>query len=278
MQTDPLVSICVPARNAAPFIVATLQSVLAQTYANWELIVVENGSSDGTREVIEAFIEKTGDPRIQFHVNASPLGMAANWNRSLEFATGKYTKVICADDPLTPGCLAAQVEILEKNPGVVLVSCTRQIISSNGRSLFPRACYRKTGFYPGLGAVRKGLLAGTNTVGDPVAVLFRTEALQKSGLFEPAIIYFTDIDLWLRLLLHGDFFFIAEPLAYYRIHKGSTGKALQEKTVQDFLRVVDRIESASDLRFTRLERAYIAAQVRMKSWARLAIYQLLADR
>ena len=276
MQTTPLVSICVPARNAAPYIEATLQSILGQSYQNWELNIVENGSGDETRQIIESFIEKTGDPRIQLHVNEIPLGMAENWNRSM--AKGQYTKVICADDPLAPDCLAAQVEILEKHPDVVLVSCSRQVVSSNGRPLFVRACYKKSGVYPGHETVRKGLLTGTNTIGDPVAVLFRTEALKKSGLFDPSVIYCTDMDLWLRLLLHGDFFFIAKPLAYYRIHKGSTGKAVREKTVQDFLHVVDRIENASNIRFTRIERCLMAAQSRIKSWARQTIYGLLADR
>jgi GT2 family glycosyltransferase len=109
-----------------------------------------------------------------------------------------------------------------------------------------------------------------------VAVMFRAELISRSGLFEPSVVYCTDMDLWLRLLLHGDLHFISESLAYYRIHKGSTGKALREKTVQDFMHVVDRIEEAGGMRFSPFERLRMAAKSSIKSRLRQAVYGLLA--
>jgi len=272
----PSVSVCIPFYNGAAYAEQTLRSVLEQTWKDWELVVTDDDSPDGTAAVIEAFMRETADPRIRFERNPQRLGMVGNWNKVIGLARGRYIKLVCGDDYMRADCLERQVKELEERPSAALAASSRMIINSNGKSLFARACYKKSGLYPGTEAVRKGLLTGTNTIGDPVAVLFRAELLAKTGLFEPSVVYCTDIDLWLRLLLHGDLYFDTEPLAYYRIHKGSTGKALRDKTVQDFLHVVGRIEEASGMRFSPFQRRMIAVQSKAKSWVRQSIYRLLA--
>lgn len=277
VNDHPTISVCIPFYKGEAYALETLRSVLAQTRTDWELVLTDDASPDGTADVIERFIAETADPRIRFYRNPERLGMVGNWNKVICLARGRYVKMVCGDDYMRPDCLEKQGQALDENPSAALVASSRMVVSSNGRPLFARACYKKSGLYPGREAVRQGLLTGTNTIGDPVAVMFRAEFL-KVGLFESSVVYCTDIDLWLRILLHGDLYFIAEPLAFYRIHKGSTGKALRDKTVEDFLHVVDRIEAASDLRFTRKERFLIAWQSRAKNWLRQAVYRLLADR
>ena len=281
MNEQPAVSVCIPFYQGAAYAEEALNSVLAQTRTDWELVIADDHSDDDTAGIVERFIARHGnDPRIQFHRNPERLGMAGNWNKVIGLARGRYIKLVCGDDWLRPDCLERQGAALDANPSASLTSSSRMVVSSRGRELFVRSCFAKTGLYPGRKAVRDGLLTGTNTIGDPVAVMFRADALKKAGPFEPAVVYCTDVDLWLRILLHGDLYFINEPLAFYRIHKGATGKKLRNKTVADFLSVVDRIEAASarEIHFSPMARRLIAARSRVKNWARQMIYNLLAGR
>lgn len=271
-----LVSICIPFYKGKEYVSQTLRSVMNQTWQQWELVITDDASGDGTAEEIERVITEAADPRIRFSRNEERLGMVENWNKVLGLARGNYIKLVCGDDWLRPDCVERQVCALEANPSAALTTSSRMIVNSAGQPLFVRASYRKTGLYNGREALRKGLLAGTNTIGDPVAVMFRAELLQRTGPFAPSVVYCTDMDLWLRLLSHGDLHFIAEALAYYRIHHRSTGKALREKTVQDFLNVVDRLAETSGLRFSTFERFRMEVKSRIKSRLRQAIYRFLA--
>jgi glycosyltransferase involved in cell wall biosynthesis len=271
-----LVSICIPFYKGKEYVLQTLRSVMNQTWQQWELVITDDASGDGTAEEIDRFVAEAADPRIRFFRNEERLGMVDNWNKVLGRARGQYIKLVCGDDWLRPDCVERQVCALEANPSAALTTSSRMIVNSAGQPLFVRACYRKTGLYNGREAQRQGLLAGTNTIGDPVAVMFRAELLQRTGPFAPSVVYCTDMDLWLRLLSYGDLHFIAEALAYYRIHHHSTGKALREETVQDFLRVVDRLTEMSGLRFSPFERFRMAAKSRIKSRLRQAVYRFLA--
>ena len=278
MNSSPLVSVCIPFYQGAAYALETVRSILAQTYQNWELVMTDDASSDGTAEVIEALMARVSDPRLRFYRNPERLGMAGNWNKVIGLAQGRYIKLVCGDDSLRPDCLERQARALDENPSAALAASSRQVISARGRPLFVRSCYKRSGLYPGREAVRQGLLTGTNTIGDPVAVMFRSDLLKEVGQFEPTVVYCTDIDLWLRFLLRGDLYFINEPLAFYRIHKASTGKQLRNETVRDFLRVVGRMEAAGGLRFSKIQRRWIAIQSRVKSWVRQGVYDLLAGR
>lgn len=271
-----LVSICIPFYKGREYVTQTLRSVMDQTWQEWEMVIADDASGDGTAEEIERFVSEVDDPRIRFFRNEERLGMVGNWNKVLGLARGRYIKLLCCDDWLRPDCVERQARALEANPSAALTASTRMVVNSVGQPLFARACYRRTGLYDGRAALRKCLLAGTNTIGDPVAVMFRADLLLRSGLFEPSVVYCTDMDLWLRLLEHGDLHFIADSLSYYRIHKGSTGKALREKTVRDFMHVVDRIEEVGGMRFSPFARWRMAAKSRIKSRLRQAVYGLLA--
>ena len=271
MNRPPAISVCIPFYQGAAYVEETVGSILAQTDSDWELVMTDDASTDGTAEVIEALMARVADPRLRFYRNPERLGMVGNWNKVIGLARGRYIKLVCGDDALRPDCLERQARMLDEHPSAALVAASRQVVSARGRPLFVRACYKRSGLYPGRPAVRQGLLTGTNTIGDPVAVMFRAGLLQKTGLFEPSVVYCTDIDLWLRLLLHGDLYFINEPLAFYRIHQASTGKNLRSETVRDFLRVVDRIEAAGGPSFSRLQRRWIATQSRIKNWLRHSV-------
>src|SRR4051812_6371262 len=106
---NPLVSICIPSYNSEAFIAKTIQSVLDQTYRSLEIVICDDRSQDTTADIIRSF----NDPRIFFFQNETNLGVEGNWNLTLERSTGKYAKVMGADDILYPHCIEQQVRVLE---------------------------------------------------------------------------------------------------------------------------------------------------------------------
>ena len=113
----PKVSVCIPAFQAERHLQATIDSVLAQDYADLEIVIVDNNSSDGTREILEM----VKDDRVLIIRNATTLPMVDNFNLAVQQSQGQFVKLICADDALQPDCIAAQSKVLEDNPDVALV-------------------------------------------------------------------------------------------------------------------------------------------------------------
>ena len=146
-MNNPLVSICIPSYNAESFIKETLQSILDQTYTNIEIVIIDDCSKDKTVEIIQTFT----DERIKLHLNEKNLGVEGNWNKTLEFATGKYLKIMGADDILYPDCIAEQLSILEdiKYKEVVLVTSNKKVIDQNGKLIMQKG-------FPGKNVTRIG--------------------------------------------------------------------------------------------------------------------------
>src|SRR5687768_7226762 len=128
----PLVSVCIPTYNAEATICQTLASVMAQTMADFEVVIADDASTDGTLREVAAF---GSDPRVRVLPPGPRARMEANWNRAVEAARGRYVKVLGHDDLLYPDCLARQAAVLKDpaNAGVVLVGCRRDIVDGDGR-------------------------------------------------------------------------------------------------------------------------------------------------
>ena len=140
-ETAPTVSICIPAYNAAQFLPRAIETALGQEFGELEVVVVDNASTDNTREVCEGY----RDPRFRYEYEGTP-GQASAWNRCVEEATGKYVILLHADDELRPQFLARAVEILESNGDVGLVNCAVEHIDESGAHLqLQRAVRRRRG-------------------------------------------------------------------------------------------------------------------------------------
>lgn len=215
-----LVSVCIPTYQGAAYLGQAIESVLVQTLQDFELVIVDNHSTDDT----EALVARYTDPRIRFYRNERNLGAEANWNRCLAEARGTYIKLLPHDDLLAPDCLQQQAAVLEqdRDARLALVFCARTVIDGAGRPLMQRG-YRGGAEGPVAGAAlrRQCLRRGTNLIGEPGAVLFRRELSRRIGNFDGAIGYVIDLDYWFRLLSHGDAWYCAAPLASFRITPGS---------------------------------------------------------
>ncbi|MDP3441090.1 MAG: glycosyltransferase family 2 protein [Azonexus sp.] len=203
ISAKPKVSVCIPTYRGGPTIGASIESVLAQSLRDFELLVIDDCSPDDTAAIVASF----SDSRIRYLRNEHNLGPAGNWNRCLKEARGQYFKLLPHDDLLHPQCLQRQVAILESdhNENFALVFSAREVLAPAGRVLMRRGF---PGGEEGVINAREVILActrrGTNLLGEPGAVLFRQSLADKIGLFDATNPYVIDLDYWFRLMVHGD--------------------------------------------------------------------------
>lgn len=209
----PKVSICVPAYNHGAFIADALESALAQSFGDFEVVVSDNRSTDNTREVVERFLQR--DPRVRYELAPEHVAMQANFNRCLHLARGEYVKFLCADDLLEARCVERMLGVLAGRPETILVACARRVFrddAARGRVL------RYAGgevSCAGQAAIRRCFFQG-NLIGEPTAVMFRRE--DAHGGFSSRFVQLMDLELWFRLLESGGFAFIPEVLCAIREH------------------------------------------------------------
>jgi glycosyltransferase involved in cell wall biosynthesis len=225
----PVVSVAVPAYNAERWIRETLESVVAQTMDDLEVVVVDDASTDGTREAMA----DVADPRIRLFRNERNLGQSANWNRTIALCRAPFVKLLCADDFLRADCLDLMLRPFRASETVGLVFCRREIVSEGDESEVAawRAHYetmfRRFGELRELNSGRKLFEAylatgfDDNWIGEPSAVMVRRSLFDRLPGFHPHVRQAVDMELWLRLLFHADVGFVDEPVATYRIVSGS---------------------------------------------------------
>jgi len=210
------VSVVIPAYNNAMYIADTVRSVLQQTYDDFELIVADHSSIDGTSEVLESF---RGDPKLRI-LTPTPRGggAVANWNRVSRAATGEWIKLVCGDDLLDPGALAKQIAAVDEHPSAVMVASRRRIVDSHGQEVIAaRGLAGLKGLVSGRDAIRATVRAGANIFGEPVCVLLNRGQLEAAEWWTDAYPYLLDEASYVNVLLHGDVVAIREPLASFRI-------------------------------------------------------------
>jgi glycosyltransferase involved in cell wall biosynthesis len=214
-EVTPRVSVVVPSYNNASFIEATMDSILAQTYQDFELVVADHSSVDGTWQLLQPY---AADPRVKLLRTEAGGGAPRNWERVTSAARGELVKLVCGDDIIYPGCLEAQVEAMDAHPSVVLVAARRDLIDARGDLVMARrGLAGLAGLVPGRTAARHTVLAGSNIFGEPACVLIRAETLQDAGGWDGQNPFVIDEATYVRVLLRGDFLGIDEALAAFRL-------------------------------------------------------------
>lgn len=229
----PLVTVITPAYNQAAYLAETIDSVLMQDYPNFEYIVIDDGSTDHTRQVLEAY----DDPRLTW-LSHSNRGEAATVNIGFEMAHGDYIFIISADDPILPGLFKTAVEFMEQRPELLVAYPRWQEIDPKSNVLyeFPTYEYSYTKMLTSFNC-----LPNTGTI-------IRRRAIELVGGRNPNLRWALDIDFWMRIGLHGPMARIPELLASHRIHPAS--KTQTEKGVammQEYIKVVSDYYSLPDL-------------------------------
>src|SRR5262249_28756332 len=128
---SPRVSIGMPVRNGQAFIREAIESIQAQTFTDWELIVCDNASTDDTEKIVKQFA--VNDPRVRYHRNPQDIGPANNHNVGFQLARGEYFRWHAHDDMIAPEYLAKCVEALDRDPTLVCAHTQTVIVDSNAR-------------------------------------------------------------------------------------------------------------------------------------------------
>ena len=200
-------TIAIPVYNRETLVRAAVESALAQTADDLEILVIDNASTDGTWDALQTY----RDPRLRLVRNDSNIGLFGNLNRCLELARGETIRILCSDDRLVPGCIAREIALMRRNPGVALLSTRGRFISAQGEpytrggllgDLLPAGLYRGDSVaYPALWVLAN---YGVSVFNYPSGILMRRDAVCKAGLFNGSMKHLGDMDYWFRLLGHGN--------------------------------------------------------------------------
>lgn len=267
------VSILIPTYNGARYIGSAIDSVLAQAGVDLELIVVDDNSRDGTTAIVEAY----ADPRIRLFRNPSNLGPEGNWNRALELATGRYVKLLPQDDLLHPHSLARQAAVLDADAdeSIALVFGAREIIGPTGRILARRGLKGvASGRVLATTLVRHCVRRGTNVIGEPGAILFRRALAERIGPFDGQQGFVIDLDYWIRLLAHGDAWYMADPVSSFRVSGGSWSVAIGRGQGRQYTDFIARMNAAGLVSGSRSDLAIGKAAALLNNALRLVFYKL----
>ncbi len=273
MVESPLVSICMPVYNGEKYLQEALNSVLAQTYKNLEVVVADNVSTDSTAGIVSSY----NDERIKYFLNSEHVSMVENWNIAVEHATGKYIKMVHADDVITPDAVEKQVAAFEADSDVVICFSASEIINENSETVLTRRIFHRDRLLNGC-AFAKRSLRGRNIYGEPTNIMYRREALAVVGEYDVSSPYCVDWDYNIRVSYLGKAFYYTEVLAKYRISTGSeTSKLYRESfagLMNDSIALIEKHRSLGKISLGGLDVAYFKIRTYVRMVMRIVFIKL----
>lgn len=220
-DSPPRVSVILPVFNAERFVAEAVDSILGQTLDDFELIVIDDGSSDGTPAILADRASRDGRIRLVTRPNR---GLTHTLNEGVSLARADYVAIMNADDVAVPTRLAKQAHFLDAHPAVAVVGTATRTFADRGTK-------RVVTVLPVDSASLRSLLENTSPFAHPT-VMFRRQAVSDAGLYRPSLEPAEDYDLWLRLAERFEVANIAEPLLDYRLHAGqSTAGAFERVAI-----------------------------------------------
>lgn len=207
--TDPKVSVLMPVFNAEPYLAEAVESILAQSFIDFELIIVNDGSTDGTPALLEQFA--TRNSRIRVIDNGNNLGIVSSLNRGLDACRGAYVARMDADDIAVLDRLAKQVAVMDAKPDIVALGGALEYIDSAGRDL---GVVRQSG-------TAKSTLSQTPIL-HPTAMIRRSSLVENHINYEERYRYAEDYFLWMQLSRLGRIEAIDDVVLRYRVSSGAT--------------------------------------------------------
>lgn len=218
VNTQPLVSIVTPVYNTAEYLSECIESVLSQSYQNWEYVILDNQSTDGSARIAEEYARK--DPRIRLVRADVHLRQLPNFNRALRLISPRsvYCKMLLADDWLFPECIERMVRLAEGAPRVGIVAC---YLLQDGRHVSCQGPAYSRPVLTGREACRLHLLRHVSLFGTPTSVLYRSEIVRRRNAFYPESSLMGDTEACHDILKDWDFGFVHQVLAAARVRDGS---------------------------------------------------------
>jgi glycosyltransferase involved in cell wall biosynthesis len=215
----PKVTVCIPAYNAEKFIGETVRSLVRQDYPNYEIIVIDNSSTDSTGEIVQKVKGETRAENLSCVRFEEFLPSCENWGRAFDLATGDYVTICHADDAYEPNAISTEAEFLSSNPECVAVFSSATTISGTGKKL--GEINRPGEFSSGKVDARSLLKFCAKNGYFPLicpSFMVRTNTAKKCGKFNCSFIFAFDMDYYMRLFEFGSIGFLGERLTRYRQH------------------------------------------------------------
>lgn len=253
---EDLVSLCVPTFNGAKYLRECLDSCLAQSHKNIEILIVDDCSSDTTVVIATEYAKK--DCRIRVVCNEKNLGLVGNWNRCVELAKGVWIKFVFQDDLIAPACLERMVAAAQ--PDSSLVFCRRDFIFEEGTTQSARDAYLGgqslvERLFPDSTPVSARRFSEIvlnnmerNLIGEPTAVMLHRRVFPQFGGFNPHLIVSCDTQYWIRVGIHTGVVPVPEVLASFRVHGDSvSAQSLAKREYR--MNVLDELAVLHDVVF-----------------------------
>jgi len=221
MEKNPAVSIIIPTYNQANFIDKAINSALKQTYQDFEIIVIDDGSTDDTEEIMKGFKDKRVKYIKKYKENR---GISVARNTGIKMAKGKYIALLDSDDEWLPEKLDKQIQLLQNKSSEVGVVCSWSYnIDEKGNFISKRCLPKRDGY------IYEDLLS-TDPISVPT-VLIRKECFNRVGLFDDLLNTQQDWDMWIRIAKYYRFALIKIPLVKYRIHPNQISNNPEAKVI-----------------------------------------------
>ncbi len=231
----PTISVVIPAYNAEKWISQTIKSVQQQTFSDWEIIVIDDGSTDSTLEILKGIVDER--LKVFSYENA---GVSVARNRGLAHSAGEFIAFLDADDLWTPDCLELFLAALKQHPEADVAYCWTARIDEKGNFLSAKPpVFFEGNIYP-------QLLVTISPFLHCGSLLIRQQAIESVGEFDPCLKLGEDRDYWLRLARHSHFVLIPKVQLLYRQWSGSTTSKLY----------LEQLEQYEKARFIVLEKAF----------------------
>ena len=264
---SPLISVLLPVRNTEKYIETALQSLLAQTFSDFEILVVDDASTDYTPRILERLQQQ--DPRLRILPNPTPLGISRSCNRAAKEARGVYLARMDADDIALPDRFAKQVAWMEAHPECVAVGGQTIRIDPDG---WPIDDWKMPLQHE---EIETWLLSGRGGgIIHPTAMI-RVEAFRKIGGYDETLDASQDYDLWLKLSENGKLANLPDVVLYYRLHLTSItcSRQLRQALCKEraLREACKRRELAKPLGWPYRPRSEITPQRARRQWIRAAL-------
>lgn len=275
----PKVSVVLPNYNYARYLDERIQSLLNQTYQDFELIILDDASTDNSIEVINKYI-KDSRVKTQFYTENSGLPYK-RWNDGADLAQGEYLLIAGADDSCHPTLLEKLVEKLDKHPDVGLAYSQSWGIDSEGKQTFSWKGYtdpldkdRWANDFINKGTNELKYLFNRNTILNASAVLMRRQLFIEAGKFDLELHLTADWKLWSKILMISDIAFIAEHLNYFRTHKNTVRMTTASTglDIEEFYKTRKYIFSNLNYRLTKQD-IDLASNETLENWFNLLFKQ-----
>ena len=220
-----------PAYNGERYLREAIDSVLAQTFSDFELVIVDDRSSDQTFSIAQSYAAK--DHRIRLERNNHNLGLVNNWSRCVDLAKGEWIKFVFQDDLLTPDCLEKMIAAVTGED--LMVVCKRDLLFEDVDEQYKLSLIKYIEKHsievivPGITRLSAADICriaieymGKNFIGEPTVVMLHRNVFRQFGRFNPDFIQICDLEYWLRVGVNTGLVYVPEKLATFRVHSSAT--------------------------------------------------------